>query len=803
MTASLRALALSAALLGPSAASAADRPYSGPSATQLEQVDGQLRGAEENLRFVETQFTLRPEPSDEDSRTRRFSDGEIQYLLGDWAAASVLFYDLISEPRFKASPHYEDALFYLSDSLFQQKNYIGARVYLRELLSRPNISVARFKDALSRFLAVAGRLNQYDGIDGYVEQARKLSGGQLTPDIAYIYARWTFKRTDLPDAERISRTREAFTPLAEAPGPFRAQAVYHLGVASVQAGDIANAIGWFQQLLPAPPAAPGKQPAVAPPAPLVSTNMADADSRRIHDLALLSLGRLLYESGRYDEALDRYGQVPRDSESFPESLYEIAWTHVRKGDFQKAKDATDILLLVAPDSQLAPEAQILQGTLLQKLHKYSQALETYDGVVSTYAPVRDQMDALLRVNHDPVSYFDNLLARGDRLMDVNALLPPLALKYASTQKEVAGALRMVSDIDSGRKGAGEAQAIADRILSALDSRGLETFPELQEGYTRADAVETALTHAEQSLVQLESSLVEGRLTGDELQRLAAARAEREALRVRFASLPTTQKELEERRRRMQSRVDEVDREAFRLGYELQSLNAIAMAVRKWVDDTRRDRKTTPDEEREFLVQLQGEAETLSELKSDLDKTRRQLADERNSVDTSLAGEATIRTRYAEALVHEHDLLLAGEGRLPEDSARAILRAHEIRNRANALRVRVTAAKEVLHAQLQRRGREIRDKVLAEQALLQQYEAEVTTVSGDARNLVGRIAYDSFRRVRQQFYDLVLKADVGVVDVAFNRKQDNTTRIQDVSQQKDEALRALDSEFKGVLSEGGQ
>ncbi len=110
---------------------------SGEVVRQLEQVEKQLQNADENIRFVETQFTQRPEPSDEEAKRRRFSDGEIQYLLGDWTAASVLFYDLVSDPRFQGNPRYPDALFYLSDSLLQQQNYIGARLYLRELLALP------------------------------------------------------------------------------------------------------------------------------------------------------------------------------------------------------------------------------------------------------------------------------------------------------------------------------------------------------------------------------------------------------------------------------------------------------------------------------------------------------------------------------------------------------------------------------------------------------------------------------------------------------------------------------------------
>jgi TolA-binding protein len=801
VNASLRALALAAALLGTAPTLAAEpRPPPRPSARdlaqQLDAVERGLRGTEENLRFVETQYTQRAEPSDDDSRARRFSDGEIQYLLGDWQAASVLFYDLVSDPRFRAHPRYADALFYLSDSLFEQKNYIGARLYLRELLSLPT-STSRYRDALARYLAVASRLNHFEGIDGYVEKARALSGGQLSPEIAYVYAKWLFRRSDLPPADRIARAREAFTPLAQAPdGAFRLQAAYHLGVLSVQAGELPAAIQQFQQLATAPVATapPGgtTRPAGGP--------SPEADARRVRELALMSLGRLLYETGRFDEALDRYGQVPQDSESFPDSLYEAAWVHVKMGNHQLAKNAIDILLMVAPDSQLAPEARLLQGNLLQKLRRYERSIETYTGVIDTFRPARDSVDNLLRVNQDPVTYFDRLLGRADGSQDVRTLLPPVALRYATTQREVAEAVRMVGDIDSGRKGADEAQDLATRILQALDTRGLETFPELQEGYTRADSVDSALTHADAALVRVEASALEAVLTPEERERLSRVRLEREALGIRFAALPTTIQELEERRQRMRARVDEVDREAFRLGYELHGMNAVAASVRKWVDDTRAERQSDPEEEREFLVQLQAEVQTLTDLQAELDATRARLADERNAAATSLAGEQTIRTEYAEALRREHELLSAAEGRLTQDASRTLLRAHDLRERTHALRTRVVTARGVLRARLESRGRVIRDKVIAEQQLLDRYEAEVASVSGDARNLVGRIAYESFRRVRQQFYDLVLKADVGVVDVAFTEKQDKTTEIQSLSAQKDKALRELDAEFQDVLAE---
>jgi len=746
---------------------------------QLEQVDKQLQNADENIRFVETQFTQRAEPSDEEAKLRRFSDGEIQYLLGDWTAASVLFYDLVSDPRFRANPRYADALFYLSDSLLQQQNFIGAKLYLRELLALP--PTERYKEALARYLTVASRLNQFDGIDEYIVQARKLSGGELPPELAYVYAKWLFQRTDLKNEERITRARASFEPLTRSNIRIvRLQSAYHLGVLSVQAGDFTDAITRFRELAALP----------------VNT----AEEVRIRELSNLSMGRLLYETGALDEALDRYSEIPGESESFVDSLYEIAWTHVKRGDFERAKNAIDIMLLVDPESPLAPDARLLQGHLLLKLQRYDEASETYEGVITTYGPVREKLDDLLTRTQDPVAYFDNLLSRSGRTLDLSTLLPPVALRYARTQEEVAGAVALITDLESGRQGVGEARELATRIIQALKERGLETFPELQQGYTRADAVESGLTRVEQVLVAVETSAVLEHLSPEERKQLEAVRQEREKLAQRFALLPTTQREVEERRQRMQSQVDELDREAFRLGYELQSLSAVATAVRKWVEDTRAERQTDPTEEVAFLGQLQAEADTLQELQAELDRTRARLADERSAVATYVAGEELIRQQFYEVLQRERLLVASFAGRLPEDVAALMARVQEVRERTDTLRARVTTAKSVLRAQLERRGRIILDKVQAEQRLLGQYDTEVAAVSGDARNLVGRIAFDSFRRVRQQFYDLVLKGDVGRVDVAFTRKQDKTVEIQKLSAQKDKELRALDRDFKEVLKE---
>jgi uncharacterized protein YlxW (UPF0749 family) len=99
----------------------------------------------------------------------------------------------------------------------------------------------------------------------------------------------------------------------------------------------------------------------------------------------------------------------------------------------------------------------------------------------------------------------------------------------------------------------------------------------------------------------------------------------------------------ERRKAMQERIDELDREAFRLGYELQSMNAMLAAVQKWVVDTRGQRKGTAADEKAFQERVRTEQQSSRALEKEISALRAELADSRAKVDTSIAGACHPRT----------------------------------------------------------------------------------------------------------------------------------------------------------------
>ncbi len=779
MASSLPRLVLLTLVTGSVAAWAADEASLTPKeiSNLLDATTKNLNTAKDEAALVERQYSQREEATPQAAREQRFAEGEIQYLLGEYNNASNIFYDLISNSDFQSNPRYVQALYYLADSLFQQKNYLGSRFYLKKVLAARG---ERYRESLERYLEIAGRTNEFAGVEELVNQARGMTGGELSPDLTYAYAKWMFRRKDLAVEQRVARAQNLFAALVASQGSYAAQASYYIGVGYVKLKNLESAAQQFRNLTQTPAGAPTR--------------------KDIRELAILALARVYFEQGKFAESLAAYRSIPFESPSYADALYEAAWCYVRLGQLDRAMNSTEVLDMVVADTTVEPDAKILMGTLQMKNQRYEQAMETYDGVISKYGAVRDDIDGLLHSQADPVKYFEGLLAQSDKSVDVSSLLPPLAVKWAGTQQEVANALELVGGIKEGRGGVSESRAIAERILKALDERGTEVFPELQEGLTKINGVENAVVGIEATLTRIEVATLDRFLTPEQRKAVADARANVERLSKRLQDLPSTPQEVEARRAKLQKLVDDLEKSAFDQSAELQSAFAQLVAIQKYYNDTKNQITKTPEEERTFLEKMSDERKNLSSLEEQLKATRARIVEERATADTSTGGEGGIRAEYETAQATLRDAYAAVRGQAGGDAGGLLQRCDGIRAEAGVLKNRVEAARKIIKERVARRAGRLRETVVAEQSLLEGYGADVSTVASNASDLVGKIAFDSFKRVRQSFYELVLKADVGRVDVAFTKKQDMTTSIQKLSAQKEQELKQLDEEFKEVLKD---
>jgi len=77
------------------------------------------------------------------------------------------------------------------------------------------------------------------------------------------------------------------------------------------------------------------------------------------------------------------------------------------------------------------------------------------------------------------------------------------------------------------------------------------------------------------------------------------------------------------------------------------------------------------------------------------------------------------------------------------------------------------------------------------------QAELRALRQEAEEVVGGVTYENFTGVRKRFRDLVIKADVGILDVSWLRKEEHTSRGTDLSRARAKELRQLDEEFREV------
>lgn len=401
----------------------------------------------------------------------RYADAEARFHAGDHAAATSLLVGLLGDARFLASGRTADARRLLAEALYRQGNLREARAQYRDLvLSREGVGADL---GLDRYLELCDRLGDFEGADAVLAAAG--------PASAYILAKWTYRRTDLPLEERLRRAEATFALLAD--GPAAARARYFQGVIAVQRGQLDAAAEHFA----------------------AAARTAGPAETALVELAHLSLGRVHHEQEKWELALAHYGAIGADAEGFDDALFEIAWTFARMRAFERALRVADLLVAVVERSPRVADARLLRAHLLVEAGRYDEGRAAFAAMARDYGTVRDDVEAMLRRHADPVAYFDRLIASREAPLGAGDLLPPSAASFGDVRAEVERALGTGRALAETRRGLAEARAVAAGILARLDRGvGVEASPELAVGLARARAAAAGIETWRANLRRLEA-----------------------------------------------------------------------------------------------------------------------------------------------------------------------------------------------------------------------------------------------------------------------------------------------------------
>ena len=711
----------------------------------------------------------------------RLTDGELFYRLQDYVRASIIFTDIVENYRdHRAFP---DALFLLGDSLFRAGDYLGARTRLRELISNSQNPAFRpyLQRALGRLIEIAIHTRDFDGVEDYFAQLSRIPPSEIEATTNYFRAKYLYNRavpTDdvlraraegepapVIDQAGLEEARQAFEAVQEG-SPYYPQARYFIGVIYTLREQYPQAIEAFRRVLRSP--------------------AETEEQRNVLELTQLALGRLYYETDQLDQAVEAYQAVPRTSANFHIALYEIAWVYIRMGDSTRAERALEVLSVAAPESRFIPDGQLLRGNLLLRNGRFDDANQIFREVAREFGPVRRELDEILAAHADPAAYFRGLVRENMESFDANAFLPPLAQRWAELEGDMDRALGVLSDLSTARRLVRETSELVERLEAALaQPNRVAIFADLRLQMERATALRNRNARVRRDLMRL----LEAR-DPNAARQVADLRREMQAIERFFDGMPVDDAEFSEFDDSVLGRYRRLGRELTRLEVELEGMEARVVAMERYVTDTEADRNA------EGVAAIRAELLTH---RASTEAYREQIRQLRIALEAS-----RIQVGVGDARYERHDQLRRQHAQLatqvvarigPNNAALA-----NLFGRVDRVDGQLDQRESEIMTIVEERTADIRRQLEEESGRIAGYRAALTQLEQETEEVVGAVTHANFRQVQTRFYDLVLRADVGRIDVAWARREEHRMRIEMLTRDRASEMRTLDDEFREIMDE---
>lgn len=704
----------------------------------------------------------RPNQMSTSTGQRRLVDAQVAYATGDYNAASLALFDLSAK---STGLDKEIATYYLAESLFAKGDRGLARTYY-QAIAQIGPSSRYYQPALQRIVEIATTEND----STTAEDALRMLDG--SPRSQYIRGKYAFAQGKYDDAIAMF----ASVPKGSEQ---ELQALYYTATAQVAKQDFAKATDAYADLTTRTP----------------RTNT----DRRVVELSQLALGRIYYERDQASKSIDSYLLIDRKSDLFPTALYEVSWVYVKNKQYDKALVALELLEKLDPQSTNTPTVKILEGNLrvrkAQMLRlaeitgttnnaetsspdaEYSKAeaifQETHDLYNPSYVAVAKMVDGAL----NPASFIDQIAERNTRVFQESAPIPEAAAQWLREQPEVHRVVSVETDLGQIQSNLADSEAIIERLEGVLRSGDrLTLYPALSSRRMRIAAIEHALIKMR---IDMAEQQIRGGANGGQ------ATETRRALAAQYQALGDPEAAYADRTNATRGEFDTIDRSTAEVQGAIMSTQAISVALRKYALDV----DLSADQKATMQKELDDAALEARAIEDELAEVRRELV-----LGKDLSG------------VGDTDLLAARE-------LRARLRAAQdaeqraLGNRAPALgdrAMRIAGALDALDQTIDRLVGEgideIKNILREERKNLEEYKGLLAEYESEARTVGSEILAASFKDVKARFEDVIVRSDVGLVDVSWSEKEDSDDDYKRLNLARSRDLKQLKDEFRFVLDE---
>jgi hypothetical protein len=412
------------------------------------------------------------------------------------------------------------------------------------------------------------------------------------------------------------------------------------------------------------------------------------------------------------------------------------------------------------------------------------------------------VETFLASTNDPAFYYDKLSK--DTLEGGNAAgaLPPMALQWAREAEDGPAAFAVIDGVKECRELLKQSNAFLEKLNTILAAPNrVRAFPELEAGEERALSLINLVSNGRVRLAQGLDAEEDKSVSGD-MQRV---RSERRALQERIARLPINPSDFATREHEAQRNWNSVSQKLQQLTLQVDQLQATVNGLKRTLSEgpTRgvvRDPASTRQYEAELV---QNEADLgiykgqIVELRKLIDVSRMQVG----FGDQRFTEDADVRAAFRRLLTEETRLAAAGAG--GRDAVGYAQRITPVLEEAAAADARLEAAYADIEARVNKRAAELRATLDSEVGKLAEYTHTLEGLDSESRLVVGQVAMRNFQLVRDRLRNIVLRADVGVTEEAWELREEQLTRVRNLQLERSRSEQQLNEELREVLDDMGE
>jgi chromosome segregation ATPase len=285
--------------------------------------------------------------------------------------------------------------------------------------------------------------------------------------------------------------------------------------------------------------------------------------------------------------------------------------------------------------------------------------------------------------------------------------------------------------------------------------------------------------------------------------MGQVRQQRRSLMASIEGLPVTRGDFGKRDQEGTSQWNVLSQELTRRSMEVDSLQATVNGLRRMLSDGPQEGVARdPASLQRFQAELDTNEKDLKRYRDQITEMRRLVDMGRAQIglgDARYQNDAIVRDQFRD--LFDREVQLASGGAAGGGAARFAGEAGGVLTQIRQYEDSLTSSLQQLEAQVAGKAGQLQQKIDTERANMAGYQKQLDGLSDESRDVVGHVAQRNFGIVRDKLRGMVLRADVGITEQAWEVREEELSRVRSLQSERARQEQLLDEELKEVRDDG--